>query len=121
MRINVKPRKRNAPRPAEKSAQGFLQWLRGRECACGAKLPWCGGPIVAAHVDHAGGKGMATKVADRHCIPLSDGCHRWQHSMGWPDFEAQLPGKDAVALAAAYWRAWPGRIAYERKLAELGK
>jgi hypothetical protein len=51
---------------------------------------------------------MATKVSDKHCIPLSDGCHRWQHSMGWPDFEAQLPGKDAVALAEQYWRAWPG-------------
>jgi hypothetical protein len=36
--------------------------------------------------------------------------------MGWRSFEQYLPGKDAVATAAAYWNAWPGRIAWERKL-----
>jgi hypothetical protein len=74
--------------------------------------------MVAAHVDHAGGKGMSSKVADRHCIPLCDGCHRRQHSKGWRTFEQELPGKDAVALANTYWNIWPGRSAYERKLAD---
>jgi hypothetical protein len=113
----ARPRHRNAPRPAEKSAKGFLQWLRGRECACGGCLCDGNSRIVAAHVDHAGGKGMATKVADRFAIPLSDDCHRLQHSWGWRTYEQRL-GSDAVKLAEAYWQAWPGRIAWERKLAD---
>jgi hypothetical protein len=94
-------------------AEAFKQWLRGRPCACGGHKD-CSGPIVAAHVDHAGGKGVGTKVADQHCIPLSDACHRRQHSVGWRTFERTLPGGDAVTLSAEYWRAWPGRIAWER-------
>lgn len=71
--------------------------------------------MTAAHVDHAGDKGMGSKVADRHCIPLCDGHHRRQHSRGWATFEREcLNGKSAVALAAAYWEAWPGRIQWER-------
>lgn len=115
MRIDTRPRKRNSPRPAEKSAPQYLAWLRKRNCACGGTLMWCDGRIVAAHVDHAGGKGMATKTADRNAIPLSDGCHREQHAVGWRTFEGCLPGKDAVAMAEAYWRAWPGRHAWEAK------
>jgi hypothetical protein len=53
-------------------------------------------------------------VADRHCIPLSDYCHQHQHAIGWRTFERLLPGGDAVKLAEEYWRAWPGRAAWEK-------
>lgn len=114
-RSAFKPRRQNAPRPAWKVAEAYKQWLRGRPCACGGRLDCCEGPIVAAHVDHAGGKGVATKVADRHCIPLSDGCHRRQHNIGWRTFERDLPCRDAVKLASLYWHEWPGRIKWERE------
>lgn len=107
---------RNAPRPEWKVADSFRQWLRGRPCACEGRNPKCGGPIRSAHVDHAGDKGMGTKVADRHCIPLSDQCHKTQHAIGWRSFQTiYLKGRDAVAMAAEYWKAWPGRVAYERQ------
>lgn len=116
MNVNTKPRKRNAPRPAEKSAPAFLQWLRGRAC-CFAFLGGCEGKIEAAHVDYAGGKGVATKVADRHAVPTCSGHHRQQTDWGWKRFEAQI-ARDGFALrcAEAYWQRWPGRIAWERKL-----
>ena len=118
-RVNTRPRKRNAQRPAEKSAPAFLQWLRGRECF----LAWpkcegdmaCSGNIEAAHVDHAGGKGMGTKVADRHAIPLCNGHHAEQHRIGWQSFEDRY-AFGAAKIAEDYWGAWPGRIAWERKL-----
>lgn len=106
-----------AGRPAWKCAEEYKRWLRKLPCAC------CGGlgdrpdPIVAAHVDHAGGKGMASKAADRHCIPLLDSCHKRQHAVGWATFERVLPGRDAVTLAAEYWGQFPGRIQWERDLA----
>jgi hypothetical protein len=110
------PRKKNAPRPAWKVAEAFKQWLRGRPCACGGTNPGCAGRIEAAHVDHAGGKGIGSKVADRFCLPLSEACHRLQHTIGWKSFEAKfLPGKDAVLLTLRYWAAWPGKHAWEAK------
>lgn len=116
MRVNVSPRRKNAPRPAWKVATSFLQWLRGRPCA--ADGIHCEGRIEAAHVDHAGGKGMATKVADRWAIPLCSGHHRRQHNRGWHTFEKEcLHGRSAIAMADAYWHEWPGRIEYERSLA----
>lgn len=114
MRIDTRPRKRNAPRPAEKAAPGFLQWLRGRNCFVSETLA-CQGKIEAAHVDHAGGKGMGTKVADRHAIPLCTYHHAQQHSIGWRSFE-EWYCFNAPAIAAQFWKAWPGRIAWERKL-----
>ncbi len=125
MRIDTRPRKRNAPRPAEKSAPGFLQWLRGRECLAAThgkvgKSISCDGKVEAAHVDYAGDKGVGTKVSDRHAIPLCARHHAWQHQHGWPLFERSWFGGrgEGVALVAAgmFWRAWPGRIAWERKL-----
>ncbi len=111
--VDTRPRKRNAPRLAEKSAPQFLQWLRGRPCFL-AESRECEGGIEAAHVDHAGGKGMGTKVADRHAIPLCAGHHRAQHVMGWQSFEeAYVFG--AVGVAASYWGRWPGRFAWEAK------
>lgn len=110
-----KSRHKNAPRPAEKSAPRYLQWLRGRSCFIGLSSPEeCEGRIEAAHVDHAGGKGMGTKVADQHAIPLCSGHHGKQHRIGWRSFEeAYVFG--AVGVAAHYWKAWPGRIAWEAK------
>jgi len=121
-RSAIKPRKQNAPRPAWKVADAFRQWLRGRPCACCRANADCGGPMVAAHVDYAAkgtrdAKGTASKVADRWNIPLSDNCHRLQHSKGWPWFEKNILGRRADTLAAAYWNVWPGRIAWERKQA----
>lgn len=114
MRVDTRPRKKNAPRPAWKVATAYLQWLRGRPCA--ADGVHCEGRIEAAHVDHAGDKGMGTKVSDRFAIPLCAGHHGRQHSRGWKTFEAEcLGGKSAVAIAHAYWNAWPGRIAWERE------
>src|SRR5512139_2705140 len=108
----LKPRKRNSPRPAEKSAPGFLQWLRGRECFL-ANFGECSDTVEAAHVDHGGDKGMGTKVSDRFAIPLCGGPaghHAEQHRIGWQSFEEKYIF-GAVGVAEQYWRAWPGRIA----------
>lgn len=113
MRVDTRPRKRNAPRPAAKSAPGFLKWLRGRACkVCGDT-----GRMEAAHVDHGGDKGMGTKASDRFAIPLCggpEGHHAEQHRIGWGTFQARY-NFDALACANAYWNAWPGRKAWEDK------
>ncbi len=116
IRVNTKPRKRNSPRIAEKSAPAFLQWLRGRECLATGSA--CNGRMEAAHVDFAGGKGIGTKVADRFAVPLCSFHHRLQHNMGWATFDHVYGQRHGGALKAAeaYWRAWPGRIAWEKKL-----
>jgi hypothetical protein len=117
-RSATRPRRHNAPRPAEKSCPRFLQWIRGRGClACNAG---CTDRVEAAHVDYAGGKGVGSKVADRYAVPLCGGPaghHAEQHRRGWKTFERQYFGEEGYALKAAeaYWRAWPGRIAWERK------
>lgn len=115
MRIDVRPRKRNAPRPAWKVCKAFGQWLRGRPCACGGRNDDCGGDMEAAHVDYAAkgtpdAKGVASKVADRWQIPLSHNCHRLQHSKGWPWFDLHILGGIARGemMAAEYWRLWKG-------------
>lgn len=116
-RAALAPRKQNAPRPAWKCAEAFKQWLRGRPCACGGRNPACSGKIQAAHVLHESA-GMGTKAADRYCIPLSEGCHiNTQHRIGWISFAAKyLGGRDPVALSEEYWKAWPGRRAWEASL-----
>lgn len=117
IRVNTRPRKRNAPRPAEKAAPGFLQWLRGRDCLFEGHGP-CSGKMEAMHVDYAGGKGVATKVADRFAVPGCSTHHGRQHQIGWAAFEAEClmaPGA-ALLFAEGYWKHWPGRIAWERKL-----
>ena len=113
MRVDTRARKKNAPRAAWRVAESYKQWLRGRHCA--ADGVFCEGRIEAAHVDHAGGKGIGLKVADKHCIPLCSAHHARQHSRGWLTFEKEcLGGKSAVAMALAYWNEWPGRIEWER-------
>lgn len=115
IRVDIRPRKRNAPRPAWKVATSFRQWLRGRECACAGRNDDCGGPIQAAHVDYAAkgtpeAKGTGTKVADRWCIPLSSDCHALQHRKGWQWFDLHILGGVARGemMAAEYWRLWTG-------------
>lgn len=116
MRVDTRPRKRNAPRPAEKSAPSFLQWLRGRNCIF-ALARGCEGKTEAAHLDFAGDKGMSTKVSDRFAIPMCSAHHRRQHVMGWKSFLSAMNNKETTLMAAAdaYWRNWPGRAAWERK------
>jgi hypothetical protein len=125
VRVDTRPRKRNAPRIAEKSAPGFLQWIRGRKCLVAIVAPVgrvanCDGKIEAAHVDYAGGKGVSTKVADKFAIPLCRYHHAVQHASGWQTFETKFLGGvgKAFLYAETLWRSWPGRIAWERKLSD---
>lgn len=115
MRVDTRPRNRNAARPAWKACEAFLQWLRGRPCACKGRYPLCAGKIVAAHVDYAAkgtreAKGTGTKVADRWAIPLSYMCHDLQHDRGWPWFDKNILGAPGAGenMASAYWSAWKG-------------
>jgi hypothetical protein len=119
VRVDTRPRKRNSPRIAEKSAPAFLQWSRGRECFF-AYTGDCAGKIEAMHLDFAGGKGIGTKVADRFAIPGCARHHGLQHKWGWITFLKWVGHTKEGLLhgAETLWRAWPGRIAWERKLEE---
>jgi hypothetical protein len=130
IRVDTRPRHRNAARPAEKSAPTYLSWLRKRKCfldghragGCGLADPPRKGPVEAAHVDHAGDKGTGTKVSDRYAIPLCQRHHDEQGGKigafkqrgGWKTFELKY-GFSAVAVAEAYWRDWPTRHSWEAK------
>jgi hypothetical protein len=121
-RSAIRPRHRNAPRPAEKSAPTYLQWLRGRECfLAGHALGGCGlapfprqSPVEAAHVPHKASKGMATKSTDAFAMSLCQRHHDEQHNMGWATFQLKY-GFNAVDVAGDYWSLWPGRRAWEAK------
>lgn len=117
MKIDIRPRHRNAPRIAEKSAPAFLQWLRGRECFF-AYMGGCEGKMEAMHLDFAGDKGIATKVRDSAAIPSCAGHHRLQHNKGWGTFLLMTGHSREGLLHAAgrFWMLWPGRLAWERKL-----
>jgi hypothetical protein len=117
MRVSSSPRRKNAPRPAEKSAPAFLQYIRGRECAF-ADHGGCEGKIEAMHLDFAGDKGMSSKVSDRYAIPACSAHHRRQHSVGWLTFCKRMNvTKEQLLIAAArLWNAWPSRVAWERKM-----
>jgi hypothetical protein len=119
MKIDLRPRHRNAPRPADKSAPGFLQYVRGRPCLF-ATFGGCEGKIEAMHLDFAGGKGVGTKVADRYAVAACAFHHRRQHQRGWVSFCREFGISKEVLLDGAdqYWRAWPGRAAWERKQEE---
>lgn len=115
------PRRKNAPRPPEKDARGFLQYVRGRGCIF-APMGGCEGKIEAMHLDFAGGKGMSSKVADRYSVPSCQAHHRMQHNKGWQTFIRLMGVRDNELLVAAarLWNAWPGRPAWERKQ-EIGR
>lgn len=116
MKVSISPRHKNAGRPPEKDARGFLQWLRGRECSF-ADHGGCEGKIEAMHLDFAGGKGMGSKVADSFAIPACSYHHRRQHNRGWISFcrEFGVTKEQLLSAADRLWRAWPGRLAWERK------
>lgn len=109
---SLRPRKRNAPRPAWKVTESYLQWLRGRPCyLAGHRAGGCGdqgrrSPVESAHVNHGGGGGMGEKAADRHAIPLCQRHHDEQHGKigafsqrgGWPTFQIKY-GFNAVQVA----------------------
>lgn len=110
LRVDISPRRKNAPRPAWKVEKAFHQFLRGRPCACKGRNPKCSGKMQAAHVPHKASKGTGTKAADRWAIPLSEHCHlHTQHQIGWPAFaKLFLGGADPCDLAEAYWTQWKG-------------
>lgn len=56
---------------------------------------------------------MSTKAADNNAIPLCEGHHKLHTNKGWSAIG--LTRETAQAMAAAYWRAWPGRVAFERQ------
>ena len=105
IRVDIRPRKRNAPRPAWKVAKAYHQWLRGRPCAKEA-AGGCWGRMEAAHTPDPGSKGMSTKAADHNAIPLCQGHHKLHTDKGWSAIG--LTRETAQAMAAAYWRAWSG-------------
>ena len=104
IRIDARPRKRNAARPAWKVATAYLQWLRGRPCALAG--PLCEGKIEAAHTPDPASKGIGTKAADHNAIPLCQGHHQRHTLRGWSAIG--LTRDQAQAMAAAYWNAWKG-------------
>ena len=109
-RINTRPRIRNSGRAAlTRRCPSHLKWIRGRICCVSGEHP-CSGKIEAAHVDHAGGKGVALKVSDWATVPLCAGHHDELHR-GAVTFEARY-GVDLVKLAEAFASQSP----HKRKL-----
>ncbi len=104
LRVDTRPRHKNAPRPAWKVATAYLQWLRGRSCMLSG--PDCAGRMEAAHTPDPGSKGIGTKAADHNAIPLCQHHHKLHTDKGWSAIG--LTRETAQIAAAAYWRAWPG-------------
>jgi hypothetical protein len=75
------PRKQNSGKQHEgRRYPKHLQWIRGRPCIlAGRPGHVCNSKIRACHVDDAGGKGMALKVADYHTVPGCDAAHDEMH------------------------------------------
>lgn len=72
--------------------------------------------MEAAHGPDKATKGMGTKCRDSAAIPLSEACHRLQHTRGWKTFAEQVLKADPLVMADAYWRAWPGRGKWEARV-----
>lgn len=105
MKPDIRPHKRNAPRPAWKVEKAFGQWIRGRRCAFEAR-GGCAGPIQAAHTPDPMSKAMGSKAADRNMIPACETHHKLQTDKGWS--AVGLTRESAQVLAEGYWRLWPG-------------
>jgi hypothetical protein len=102
------PRKQNSHRSDEwKRCDPYLAWLRKRPCfiALHDRQHICSGKVRACHYDPWGDKGTGTKVSDNASLPMCDGAHGRQHSLGWTDFEAKynFDGRDIVTR---YWLQW---------------
>lgn len=113
-RSPIRRRHKNAPRPEWKTARSYLQWLRGCECAL-ADRGGCKGKIEAAHTPDPNSKGMSTKAADCNAVPMCSHHHREHTNKGWSAIG--LTRESAMKLADRYWRAWPGRVEWERNVA----
>lgn len=105
MKVDIRPRKRNAPRPAWKVSKAYHQWLRGRPCALHQE-GGCDGRMEAAHTPDPASKGMSTKAADYNAMPLCQAHHGLHTRKGWSAIG--LTRESAQAMAAAYWAAWKG-------------
>lgn len=105
MRPDIRPHKRNAPRPPWKVEKSYLQWIRGRRCAFEAR-GGCWGKIEAMHTPDPLSKAMGSKAADHNVIPACQGHHKAQTDKGWS--AVGLTRESAQALAEGYWKAWPG-------------
>ena len=106
IRVDTRPRRQNSGKAAiERAYPSHLQWLRGRPCAVVNADCW--GRMEAAHVDHAGGKGVGIKVADYKAVPLCQHHHAELHR-GAKTFEA-VHKIDLVAAARAYAAKSPHR------------
>jgi len=112
MRVDISPRRKNSKKAdyARRSPE-HLQWLRGRPCTVGRR-EGCGGKIEAAHVDHAGGKGVGIKVADWKAVPLCADHHAELHR-GAKTFEAKYK-IDLVATAEAFARRSPHKAGWDQ-------
>jgi hypothetical protein len=104
MRVDIRPRKRNAPRPAWKVEKAYHQWLRGRPCALDGE--GCSGKMEAAHTPDPGSKGMGTKAADFNAIPLCQRHHKLHTDKGWSAIG--MTRESAQIRAASYWSLWKG-------------
>ncbi len=104
MFVDIRPRKRNAIRPAWKVEKGYHQWLRGRPCAVAGSD--CSGRMEAAHTPDPMSKGMSTKAADHNAIPLCQHHHLKHTTKGWSAIG--MTRETARAKAAAYWASWKG-------------
>lgn len=104
-RADPRPNKRNAPRPPWKVERAYRQWIKGRRCAF-ERLGGCWGAIEFMHTPDPRTKGMGTKAADVNAIPGCTGHHKLQTDKGWS--AVGLTRESAQALAADYWRLFPG-------------
>ena len=110
-RVDTRPRRRNSGKADEaRRCPAHLAWLRKRSCL----IAGCeSSRIEAAHVDHAGGKGMSIKVADWKAVPLC-GEHHAELHRGARSFEARY-AIDLVAAAGRYAHLSPHRAKWERQ------
>jgi hypothetical protein len=90
-------------RPRERD-EAYLDYIRQQRCCI------CGNDqgVQAAHLrmgsinDDKPSTGMAEKSSDRWAVPLCQGHHAIQHSMGEQEFWASY-GIDPIALAMRYY------------------
>ena len=109
IRVDTRPRKRNAPRPPWKVEKAYHQWLRGRPCAMHQeqhRYGPCDGRMEAAHTPDPASKGTGTKAADHNAIPLCQRHHKLHTDKGWSALG--LNRESAQALGDIYWSRWKG-------------
>lgn len=113
-RSAFRPRRQNSHKADDaRRFPSHLKWLRGRQCILeGRHGHACEGRMEAMHVDHAGGKGMALKVADYQAVPACSEAHRLYHQYGARTWEATWR-IDLVAAAKQYAAASPHRFQWE--------